>query len=99
MGLPSGANQSITKETYTKNLKLTKAYQDIKGAHADPGKEHQTRPRASSSAKADPGQCPEWAIGESEASLVKKGPFFKTLQSDSNLNIMLMYRKSRIRVI
>ena len=67
MDLPSGAKQSIAKETYTKNLKLTKEYEDIKGAHADPWEEHNTRPRAPSSAKADPSQCPEWALGESDA--------------------------------
>ena len=37
--LPSGAKQSITKETYTRNLKLTKEYQYIRGAHADLGVE------------------------------------------------------------
>jgi hypothetical protein len=76
MDLPSGANQSITKETYTKNLKLTKEYQYIKGAHADPGEEQQTRPRASSSAKADPCECPEWALGEADASSVNKNRAF-----------------------
>ena len=51
MDLLSGAKQSIANETYTKNLKSTKEYQYIKGAHADPGKEQQTRPTTSSSAK------------------------------------------------
>ena len=69
--LPSGANQSITKETYTRNLKLTREYQDIKGAHADLGEEQKTRPGSSSSAKADPSQRSEWAVGKSDASLVK----------------------------
>ena len=44
MDLPSSANQSIAKETYTKNLKLAKEYQEIKGAHADPGEEQKTKP-------------------------------------------------------
>jgi len=82
MDLPSGAKQSITKETYTRNLKMTKAYQDIKGAHADPGEEQQTRPRASSSAKAVPCECPEWALGKLDASAISKEPSFKTLQAD-----------------
>ena len=63
MDLPSGAKQSITKDTYTRNLKLTREYRDIKGAHADLGEEQQTRPGAASSAKADPSQCLEWALG------------------------------------
>ena len=57
--MPSGAKQSITKETYTRNLKLTMENQVIKGAHADPGEEQHTRSGASSSAKDDPCQCLE----------------------------------------
>ena len=96
MDLPSGANQYITKETYTRNLKLARAYQYIKGAHVDPGEEQQTRPRATSFAKADPCECPEWALGESDASSVKKEPSFKTLQADCDIHIKLMYIKSRM---
>ena len=36
MDLPSGAKQSITEETHTRNLKSTREYQEIKGARADP---------------------------------------------------------------
>ena len=63
MDLPSGANQSIAKDTYTNNVKLTKAYQEIKGAHIDPGEEQKTRPRASSSAKTDHCQCLNGPLG------------------------------------
>ena len=87
MDLPSGANQSITKDTYTRNLKLTRAYQDIKGAHADLGEEQQTRPIASCSSKAEPYECLEWARRESDASLVKKEPSFNTLLAESDINI------------
>ena len=45
-----------------------------------------------------PCQCPEWALGESEASLVKKEQYFKTLLADSDINIKLMYLRSRIGV-
>jgi hypothetical protein len=95
---PSGANQSITKETYTKNLKLTKEYQESKGGHADPGKEQHSRSRAPSSAKADPCECLECALGESDASSVKTEPSFKTLHADCDMNIKLMYIRSRIGV-
>ena len=98
MDLPSGANQSITKETHTRNLKLTKEYQEIKGAHVDPGEEHNTRPGASSSAKADHCQCLECALGESEVPSAKKEPSFKTLQADCDINIKLMDLRSRIGV-
>ena len=98
MDLPSGAKQSITKETYTRNLKLTREYQEIKGAYADLGEEQQTRPRASSYAKADTCEGLEWALGESEASSVKKQPAFNTLQADCDINNKLMYLKSRIGV-
>ena len=96
MDEPSCAKQSITKETYTRNLKLTREYQDIKGAHVDLGEEQHTSPRASTFAKSHPCECLEWALGESYALSVK--PSFKTLQADCDINIKLMYLGSRIGV-
>ena len=97
MNLPSGPKQSITKEAHTRNLKLTSEYKESKGGPAGTGGEEHTASGASSSAK-DPCKCPDWALGKSEPSSVKKEPSFKSLQADSDSNLKLMYLRSRIGV-
>ena len=78
MDSPSRPKQSITKEAYPRNLKLTREYQESKGGPVGLGEEEHTASGASSSsAQADPCKCPDWALGKSEIPPVKKELFLQ----------------------
>jgi hypothetical protein len=90
LDLPSGPKQSITKEVYPRNLKLTSDYQASKGGLESASEKEP--------AKECPLQAPQWFLGSSDPSCVKIEPHFKELVADSDKCSKLMYLKSRIGV-
>ena len=94
LDLPDGAHREIVEKAYPRNLQLT-SENKIEKASSSGAPEHDDS--QGSAAKKD--ALPQWMVGSSDPSCVKKEPLWsKSLLSDADSLTRIWYLKSRIGV-
>ena len=95
--LPSGKKQTVTKECFPRNLKLSSEYALEKGLSADPtGSTSEKGGKAK--AKKDPYEAPAWALCNMDQDSVKALVHWKDLLADKDMNAKMLFLRSRIGV-
>jgi hypothetical protein len=94
MDLPDGPHQEITKEAYPRHLQLLSEHKSEKASSSgiqDP----EEAPEGSAARNAG---TPQWLVGSSDPSCVKKEPLWRTLLCDSDACARMWHLRSRIGV-
>ena len=94
MDLPDGNHQAIVKEAYPRHLQLLSEHWSEKASSSG----HHENDEAQESSAARNVGTPQWLVGSSDPSCIKKEPLWKSLLCDGDTLARIWHLKSRIGV-